>query len=142
MASWLLTEGSYEKEIEINHQPSRYSVKSEGLFLLGRSSAGLSSSGGLGMLSPDPEAPVEAETAMVPDLLLPLDSVAEVGGDLGRCELGELSGLVLLLLVEEPVGDLVLAGVGNDGHEALELLSRALAGTLPHVHLCLLAANV
>ena len=41
--------------------------------------------------------------------------------------LGEPSGLVVLLPVEEPVGDLVLAGVGHDGHETLELLSRALA---------------
>ena len=84
---------------------------------------------------------------------------------------------MVLLPVQEPVGDLVLAGVGDDGHQALQLLSRALAcmnvteimmqacqlpfkwirsqcpeqinhetpfptGTLPHVNLSLLAADV
>jgi len=36
--------------------------------------------------------------------------------------------LDVLLPVQEPVGDLVGAGVGHDGHDALQLLGRQLAG--------------
>ena len=36
--------------------------------------------------------------------------------------------LNVLLPVQEPVGDLVGAGVGHDGHDALQLLGRQLAG--------------
>ena len=115
-------------------------------------------SSGLGVLAPDAQAPVRAETAVVPDLLEPLKVIAHmsVNGSRGKLRrakvmsdsvpcphndlmprpsdkttlvsnLGEPSGLVVLLPVQEPVRDLVLAGVGNDGHQTLELLSRALA---------------
>ncbi len=45
----------------------------------------------------------------------------------GAAHLAVAAILDVLLPVQEPVGDLVGAGVGHDGHDALQLLSRQLA---------------
>ena len=49
-------------------------------------------------------------------------------------ERGCLTVLDVLLSVEEPVWDLVLAGVGDDGDDPLHLLFAQLTGTLGHVN--------
>lgn len=142
--------------------------------------------GGLGVLAPHAQAPVGTQTAVVADLLQPLQVVTQAGVDGGRGQLRggggwegtgeqvvsdtnknsedsavrrtlkppqrqqladavlphsapttckqsthlrEPAGLVVLLPVQEPVRDLVLAGVGHDGHQPLQLLSRALTCT-------------
>jgi hypothetical protein len=57
-----------------------------------------------------------------PDLLEPLKVIPELHVKGVGNDLGESTILVVLLPVKEPVGDLELAGVGNDSHEALKLL--------------------
>jgi len=56
--------------------------------------------------------------------------------------LAGLAVLDVLLPVEEPVGDLVLAGVGDDRDDPLDLLLAQFAGTLAHVDVSLLEGNV
>ena len=68
----------------------------------------------------------------LPDLLQPLDVLSVflvdgLGGDLGG-----LAGLPVLLPVEEPVGDLELPGVLDDGHKLLDLIRGHLAGPGKH----------
>mmetsp|Transcript_20181 Transcript_20181/g.59905 ORF Transcript_20181/g.59905 Transcript_20181/m.59905 type:complete len:215 (-) Transcript_20181:20-664(-) len=96
----------------------------------------------LGALSTHTQAPVGTQAAVVTDLLQALQIVARRRVNRRRCQVHEAARLVVLLPVEEPVGDLVLARVGHDGHQALKLLSRALASALVHVNLSLLAADV
>ena len=67
------------------------------------------------MLTADADAPPVAETAVGADLLEPLDVVAELGVEVLGEDLGVLAGLPVLLSVEEPEGDLELAGVLDDG---------------------------
>lgn len=57
-----------------------------------------------------------------PDLLQPLKVISQLLVDgLGR-DLGSLAGLPIFLPVEEPVGDLELTRVLDDGHELLDLV--------------------
>ena len=53
-----------------------------------------------------------------------------------------LTVLDVLLSVEEVVWDLVLAGVGDDGDNSLDLLLAQLTGALAHVNVGLLECNV
>ena len=50
--------------------------------------------------------------------------------------------LAVLLTVEEPVGDVELAGVGNDGLDGLDLVLGQFAGALAEVNIGLLADQV
>lgn len=94
------------------------------------------------MLTADADAPPVAETAVGADLLEPLDVVAELGVEVLGENLGVLAGLPVLLSVEEPEGDLELAGVLDDGDELLDLVGGELAGALVDVDLGLLADEV
>lgn len=94
------------------------------------------------MLTADADAPPVAETAVGADLLEPLDVVAELGVEVLGEDLGVLAGLPVLLSVEEPEGDLELAGVLDDGDELLDLVGGELAGALVDVDLGLLADEV
>ena len=68
-------------------------------------------SGGLGVLSSGPEAPVVTQTTMGADLLQTLKVLTElVVQDVGH-HLGGLAILVITLSVQEPIGNLVLTGV-------------------------------
>lgn len=90
------------------------------------------------MLSADTQAPVVTETAVGTDLLQALQVLTELGVQGGGRQLQVLAVDDVLLPVEEPVGDLVLAGVGDDGQHLLDLLLAALSGTLGQVHVGLL----
>jgi hypothetical protein len=81
------------------------------------------------VLATDLEVPVVAETAVEADLLHALDIVTKDGIDLvgKELEVGTLG--VVLLPVEEPVGDVELRGVLDDGLHLLDLLLGKLTGT-------------
>eukprot|EP00242_Pyramimonas_sp_CCMP2087_P004255 CAMPEP_0198199380 /NCGR_PEP_ID=MMETSP1445-20131203/2690_1 /TAXON_ID=36898 /ORGANISM="Pyramimonas sp., Strain CCMP2087" /LENGTH=135 /DNA_ID=CAMNT_0043869217 /DNA_START=407 /DNA_END=814 /DNA_ORIENTATION=- len=78
---------------------------------------------------------------MVPDLLQALEIVTELGVEGRRDDLGVATILNILLPVKEPVGNFVLAGVGDNHHESLKLSGGELASPLVHVNLSLLAGE-
>ena len=83
----------------------------DNLFLLGHSDSLALVAGGLGVLSPDTEAPVVTQATVGADLLQTLEILTKlVVEDVGH-HLGSLAVLDVALPVEEPIGDLVLAGV-------------------------------
>ena len=65
--------------------------------------------------------PVVADAAVAADLLEELKVVAELGVEIVGEQLAVLAVALVLLSVEEPIGDLVLAGVLHDGHELVDL---------------------
>jgi hypothetical protein len=101
--------------------------------LLGDTDGPATATGGLGVLTADAEAPVVTETTVGADLLEALEVLAELGGDAVGEDLRVLAVDDIALTVEEPAGDLVLAGVLDDGDDALELLGGELTGTLVQV---------
>merc|ERR1712014_460392 len=95
----------------------------------------------LGMLTTYTEAPVVTETTMGTDLLQTLKILTEfVVQSVGK-NLRVLSIDNVLLSVEEPVRDFVLAWVGDDGDELLGLFFSKLTSTLVHVNIGLLTAD-
>ena len=83
----------------------------DNLFLLGHTDSLALVAGGLGVLAPDPEAPVVTETTVGADLLEALEVLTELVVEEISQNLGCLAVLGVALPVEEPIGDLVLAGV-------------------------------
>jgi len=94
------------------------------------------------VLPPDPDVPPVPEASVSPDLLEPLDVVAELRLEALSEDLGVLAGLEVLLPVEEPEGDLELLRGLDDGDELLDLVGGELAGSLLDVDLGLLADEV
>jgi len=76
------------------------------------------------------------------DLLEALEVLAHLGVKLVGEELSVLSVDDVLLPVEEPVGDLELGRVLDDGDDALELVGVELSGALVEVDVGLLADHV
>ena len=79
---------------------------------------------------------------MVTDLLQTLKILTHLAVETVGQEWGVLAIDNILLSVKEPVGDLVLAGVLNNGHNALNLLVGELSGPLEGVNVGLLADEV
>ena len=110
----------------------------DGLLLFRDSDGASATASGLGVLASDADAPVVAQTAMGTDLLETLEVLTQLAVE-GVCnDLRVLAVLDVLLSVEEPVGDLVLARVLHDGHDALQLVVGQLACALVEVDVCLL----
>ena len=65
--------------------------------------------------------PVVTQTSMGTNLLKTLQIFTELVLKHVGCHLRELAILDVLLSVEEPVRDFVLAGIGHDGHQFLNL---------------------
>jgi hypothetical protein len=82
------------------------------------------------MLTTDSQTPRVTETTMDTDLLHALKVftvlVVQVVGE----EVGVLAILDVLLTIEEPVGDLVLARVLHDGDDALQIGLVEFTGTI------------
>ena len=78
-----------------------------------------------------------ADTAVGADLLeaLHILTILVIEG-VGE-ELGVLSVLAVLLTIEEPIGNLVLAGVLHDGNDAFHISSIHFTGTLAHINFSL-----
>ena len=93
------------------------------------------------MLTTDLEVPVVAETTVgtrrhnaspmqnLPHLLQAVEILTKRGLEVVRDDLLVLSGLHILLSVEEPLGNGVLQRVGNDSNESVNLLVGQLSGT-------------
>ena len=94
------------------------------------------------MLSADPHGPPVTKTTVSPDLLHALNVITEFGVDVLGKNVHVLSSLEILLTVEEPKGDLELAGVLDDGHHLFNLIRRELSGPLVDVNLGLFADEV
>ncbi len=77
---------------------------------------------GLGVLTADTEVPVVTQTAVQANLLHALEVFAQLSIHLLRDELSEFTILVVLLSVEEPVGNVELARVVDDGLDLINLI--------------------
>lgn len=99
----------------------------------------LSAAGGAGVLSADSDPPPVTKTAVSADLLQAFDIVTELGVDVLCKELVVLSGLEILLSVQEPKGDLELARVLDDGDELFDFIGRKFSGSLVDIHFGLFA---
>jgi len=73
------------------------------------------------VLATDTEAPVVTQTTVGADLLQTLQIVTQLGVQVGGGQLPVLAVNDVLLPVEEPVGNLVLQGVGDDGDNLVNL---------------------
>eukprot|EP00306_Pavlova_sp_CCMP459_P004216 CAMPEP_0185162816 /NCGR_PEP_ID=MMETSP1139-20130426/7076_1 /TAXON_ID=298111 /ORGANISM="Pavlova sp., Strain CCMP459" /LENGTH=212 /DNA_ID=CAMNT_0027728155 /DNA_START=520 /DNA_END=1156 /DNA_ORIENTATION=+ len=124
--------------------PSRASVdKAWSLaLLLGHADRAALAASGLCVLATHAQAPVVAKTPVCADLLEALQVLAELEVEVVGANLGELAILVVLLPVQEPVRDLELARVLDDGHDTLHLFCGQLTRTLLKVHLRLLEHHV
>jgi hypothetical protein len=112
----------------------RPATRTKLLLALGGDGAGTNTTtGGLGVLATDTEAPVVAETTVRADLLEALEVVTELLVDLVGEDVRVLAVDEVALTVKEPGGDLELGGVLHDGDNALKLVRVQLAGTLVEV---------
>jgi hypothetical protein len=72
------------------------------------------------VLTTDTETPVVTETTMVTDLLQTLEIITHLGVKTVGQDLRVLAIDNILLSVKEPVGDLVLAGVLENGNDTFQ----------------------
>merc|ERR1719147_332236 len=112
------------------------------LFLLGHTNSLSLVSGGLGVLTPNPEAPVVPQTSVGTDLLQTLQVLTELVVQQVSHHLVGLAILNVPLPVKEPVGNLILARVLHDGNNLLNLFLRKLSGPLVQRNVGLLQNNV
>ena len=112
------------------------------LLLLGHTDGLSSSTGGLGVLTADSDAPVVTETTMSTNLFHAFEIFTERVVHVVRDELRVGTILDVFLSVEHPVGDFVLAGVLHDVDQTFDFFRRDFTGTLVQVDIGLLAANV
>ena len=70
-------------------------------------------------------------TTLLPHLLQTIQILTEVGLQVVGDNLLVLSGLHILLSVQEPLRDVVLQRVGNDSNQSVNLLVAQLSGTTP-----------
>ena len=99
-------------------------------------------SSGASVLSTNPDAPPVPQTTVRADLLHPLNIVTQLGIEILGKDLGVLSGLEVLLSVEEPERDLKLAGVLDNGNELFNFVRGELTSALVYVYLSLFADKV
>lgn len=133
--------------------PRPKTVKPLATLLLGDTDGPAATTGGLGVLTADAEAPVVSETTVGADLLEALQILTELGVDAVGQDVGVLAVDNVALSVEEPGGDLVLGGVLDDGDDTLELFGGKLTGAavqkkfllvfqIPRFFACLMASVV
>jgi len=110
--------------------------------LLGNTDSATMAARRLCMLATDFDAPVVTETTMSADLLQALEIFTELVFQTVRQNLSIFAITIVLLTVEEPVRDLVLPRVLDDGHDALDFFFRELTRALAEVDIGLLADEV
>ena len=133
----------HNKHKKVSNNNPTSDIWQSGSLLSGSNSHGLSeTTGGLGVLTTDLEVPVVAETTVgtrrhndspmqnLPHLLQAVEILTKRGLEVVRDDLLVLSGLHILLSVEEPLGNGVLQRVGNDSNESFNLLVGQLSGTI------------
>ena len=104
--------------------------------------AATAAAGSASVLTAHLDLPVVAKTTVQADLLHALQVVAELGVQGVGHGLAPLALLAVLLGVEEPVGDVELTGVGDDGLDGLNLILGQLTSALGEVDVSLLADQV
>jgi len=112
------------------------------LLLLRYTDCASTTTSSFGMLTTDTESPVVTQTTVSADLLQSLEILTQfVFQHVGR-NLGEFAVFDVFLSVQEPIGDLVLTGVGHDGDQFLDLLFGEFSGTFGDVNVGLLQDNI
>jgi hypothetical protein len=101
-----------------------------------------SASSGTGVLSTNTDSPPVPKTTVSTDLLHPLNIITELSIEVLSKDLGVLSGLEILLSVQEPKRDLELTGVLDDGNNLFDFISGELSCALVDVNLSLLTDEV
>ena len=94
------------------------------------------------MLSSNPQTPVVSQSSMSFDLLQSLKIFSQFVVQSIRSQLRELSILEVLLPIEEPVGELELSWVVNDGEQLLNLFFIQFSCSFVGINVCLLATQV
>jgi len=108
------------------------------LFLLGGDTNSLAfAAAGLSMLTAHLESPEVTKTSVRTDLLQALNILTELVIESVGNELGVVTIVVVLLSVQEPVGDLVLTRVLEDSDQTLNLLRLQLTGAVNDRNTCL-----
>lgn len=113
-----------------------------GLLLLRHTDGTSATTGGLRVLTTDTESPVVAHTTVSMDTLQSFQIFTQLRVDVGRRQLHVLAIDDILLSVQEPVRDLVVTGVRDDGDDLLNLLVGALTGALERIDIGLLQHNM
>jgi hypothetical protein len=98
--------------------------------LLADTNSATSSASGLGMLTSNTQAPVVSQTTMGSDLLQALQILTQLALHAVCQHLSVFAVDNVALSVEEPVGDLVLCGILNDGDNSLEFFGCDLSSTV------------
>jgi len=112
------------------------------LLLLGTTNGLSSATSGLGVLTSNSQVPVVSKTSVQSDLFHSLEIVSELDVQVLVGDLGGLAVLVVTLSVKEPLGDVELEGVGDDGLDGLNLVLAQLASSAVEVNAGLLANQV
>jgi len=137
-----LYEICYNDPLEADLKQKCQKRKVLSVLLLGYTDSSAATSGGLGVLSTNPEAPVMTKSPMCSDLLQPLEILTQLVVKTVGQDLAEFSVFNILLSVQEPVRDLVLAGVVHNRNHTLNLLFCQFTRSFGHVNICLLANDV
>ena len=99
-------------------------------------------SSGTSVLSTDTDSPPVPQTTVRTNLLHPLNIVTKLSIEVLCKDLGVLSGLVVLLSIEEPKRDLELTRILDDCNNLLNLISGELSCALVYINFCLLTDEV
>lgn len=102
----------------------------------------LASAGRACVLTTNSDAPPVPQTTVSTDLLHPFDIITKFGSNALGKDLRVLSGLVILLSVQEPERDFELTGILDDSHNLFNFISGQLTGTLVHVNLGLFTDEI
>jgi len=110
--------------------------------LLGDTNSTAASSGRLRVLTAHSETPVMTKTPVSSDFLEPLEILAHLVVEAVGEDLAEFAVLDVLLSIQKPVGNLVLARVVHDRNDTLNLFFREFSGALAHINVGLFADDV
>merc|ERR1712142_276904 len=105
----------------------------DSLLLLGHTDGATTTTGGLGVLTAHTQTPEVSESTVSPDLLQPLKIFSQLVVETVSKDLAVLAILNVLLSVEEPVRDFVLAGILHNGHHPLHLIVGQLSSSFVEV---------
>ena len=102
----------------------------------------LSATSGAGVLSTYTHTPPVTQTTMRTDLLQTLNIITQLSIEVLREYLTVLSGLEVLLTIEEPHRDLELLGGLDDCNKLLDLIGSEFSGAFVHIDFGLLADQI
>jgi len=102
--------------------------------LFGDTNGSSLSARGLRVLTSHSHSPLMSQPSMTSDFLEPLEIITELGVEGGGDDLGKFSVFDVLLSIEKPIWDLILLGMLDNSHQALDLIGRKLTGSLVHIN--------